>query len=64
MPLYRTKQDELVDEIARLEIAGETVTQIMTDPETLDGFIILTSKPVNTTGRAWLPNTLGQTETR
>jgi hypothetical protein len=56
MPMYRTKQDELDAEILRLEYIGEVITQVLTDPETLDGYIILTSKSVNDTGRPHVPS--------
>ena len=43
MPMYRIGQSELDAEIARLEHAGEVITQVMADPESLDDFIIITA---------------------
>lgn len=64
MPLYRVKENKLDEQIATCEQAGEIVTQVMCDPATVDGFMIVTRVPVNDTGRAWLPSNYGKTETR
>lgn len=62
MPLYRVKQSELEIKIALLEAAGEVITQVGADPDSLDAFLVITSKPTNDTGRAWSPE--GMKETR
>ncbi len=64
MPVYRTGPDVSLDDlIARVESDGEQIVQVLV-AKTGGEFTVITRVPVNTTGRAWLPSNLGQTETR
>lgn len=58
MPMYRCAPEKLDETVDRLEENGELITQVMRH----DGkMVVFTQKPVNDTGRAWIP---GAKETR
>lgn len=61
MPLHRVKEDQLDTLIARVEHSGQIVTQVLTDPATVDGYIVVTRESINDTGDAWLPSSAKET---
>ena len=64
MPIYRTGPDCGFDDlIAAIEARGERIIQVL-PRQGRESYLIVTEVPVNDTGRPWLPNNLGQTETR
>ena len=56
MPVYRCPSETLDKTVAKLEQRGQTITQVLLDPDTIDGMLIVTELPRNTTGNPWLPS--------
>ena len=63
MPVYRTGPDVSLDDlVAQLEADGEHIIQVLMARD--GNFTVVSRVPTNDTGRAWVPNIMGQTETR